>query len=68
MSFKTLSKKYISKHQYFTARQDAYETPTGKIVDPYFVVELPESVLAVAITNEKQVLLIEQYRHPIQQE
>lgn len=67
MPFKTLSKKYISNHQYFTARQDAYETPTGKIVDPYFVVELPECVVAVAITDEKKVLLIEQYRHPIQQ-
>ncbi len=67
MPFKTLSKKYISNHQYFTARQDAYETPTGKIVDPYFVVELPECVVAVAITADKKVLLIEQYRHPIQQ-
>jgi len=67
MQFKTLSKKYISNHQYFTARQDSYETPTGKIVDPYFVVELPECVVAVAITAENKVLLIEQYRHPIQQ-
>ena len=67
MQFKTLSKKYISNHQYFTARQDAYQTPTGKIVDPYFVVELPECVVAVAITAENKVLLIEQYRHPIQQ-
>ena len=68
MLFKTLSKKYINSHPYFTAREDIYETPTGKIVDPYFVVELPECVLAVAITKEKQVLLIEQYRHPIQQQ
>ena len=68
MLFKTLSKKYINNHPYFTARKDIYETPTGKIVDPYFVVELPECVLAVAITKEKQVLLIEQYRHPIQKQ
>ena len=68
MLFKTLSKKYINNHPYFTARKDAYETPTGKIVDPYFLVELPECVLAVAITKEKQVLLIEQYRHPIQEQ
>ena len=66
--FKTLSKKYISNHPYFTARQDSYETSTGKIVDPYFVVELPECVLALAITKENEVLLIEQYRHPIQQQ
>lgn len=68
MQFKTLSKKYINNHPYFTARQDSYETPTGKIVDPYFVVELPESVLAIAITKEGKVVLVEQYRHPIQQQ
>ena len=68
MLFKTLSKKYINSHPYFTARQDAYETPTGKIVDPYFVVELPECVLALAITKENEVLLIEQYRHAIQEQ
>lgn len=65
--FKTLSKDYISRHQYFTARQDGYETPTGKIVDPYFVVELPVSVCALAITEDNEVILVEQYRHPINQ-
>jgi ADP-ribose pyrophosphatase len=65
--FKILSQEYINKHQYFTARKDAYETPTGKVVDPYFVVELPTSVCAVAITEEDQVILVEQYRHPIRQ-
>lgn len=65
--FKTLSKEYINKHQYFTARKDGYETPTGKIVDPYFVVELPVSVCAVAITGNNEVIMVEQYRHPIGQ-
>ena len=66
-SSKTISKEYISKHHYFTARKDAYETPTGKIVDPYFVVELPVSACALAITAENEVLMVEQYRHPIGQ-
>ena len=68
MSFTILSTEYISNHQYFTARKDSYETPTGKIVDPYFVVELPECVLALAITKTNEVLLIEQYRHAIQEQ
>ena len=65
--FKTLSKDYINRHQYFTARKDGYETPTGKIVDPYFVVDLPVSVCALAITEDNEVILVEQYRHPINQ-
>ena len=65
MSFKTLSTEYINKHQYFTARKDSYQTADGKIVDPYFVVELPTSVAAMAITEEGQVILIKQYRYPL---
>ncbi len=67
MSFKILSKEYISNHKYFTARKDKYETPTGKIVDPYFVVEMPDCAVAVAITAEGKFIFIEQYRHPINQ-
>jgi len=63
--YKTFAKEYINKHQYFTARKDGYQTPEGKIVDPYFVVELPVSVCAVAITQNNEVVLVEQYRHPI---
>jgi ADP-ribose pyrophosphatase len=65
--FKTTIKKYISKHKYFTAREDAYQTTSGKIVDPYFVVELPDSACATAITEDGNIILVEQYRHPIAQ-
>ncbi len=37
----------------------------GTIVDPYFVVELPESVCAMAVTENNEVILVKQYRHPI---
>ncbi len=67
MPFKTLSQKYLNKHVYFTARKDIYETDTGKIVDPYFVVEMPDCVVAMAITTEGEIIFIEQYRHPIGQ-
>jgi ADP-ribose pyrophosphatase len=64
-SFKTFSSEYFSRHPFFTARKDGYQTPDGKIVDPYFVVELPVSVCAMAITEKNEVILVEQYRHPI---
>lgn len=67
MEPKTLSQEYINKHTYFTARKDSYVTAAGKIVDPYYVVELPVSVCAVAITEKNEIVLVEQYRHPIQE-
>ncbi|MEO8770533.1 MAG: NUDIX hydrolase [Ferruginibacter sp.] len=63
--FKTLSSEYINKHHYFTARKDSYQTNTGKIVDPYFVVELPTGAAAMAITENNEVILVKQYRHPV---
>ncbi len=65
MNWKILATKYISQHVYFTARQDRCERPDGVIVDPYFVVEMPESVCAMAITENNEVILARQYRHPI---
>ena len=67
MNWKKLSSEYLSKHIYFTARKDVCEMPGGKIVDPYFVVELPETVCAMAITEANEVILVKQYRHPIEE-
>ena len=63
--FKTLTSDYLNKHQYFTARKDSYRTPAGKIVDPYYVVELPTCVCAMALTEEREVILVSQYRYPV---
>jgi ADP-ribose pyrophosphatase len=65
MKWKTLSSRYISNHIYFTAREDRCIREDGTIIDPYFVVELPVSATALAITEEGKVLLIKQYRYPI---
>ena len=65
MSSKILSSEYISQHQYFTARKDSYQTAGGKIVEPYFVVELPTSAAAMAITEDNEVIMVKQYRHPL---
>ncbi len=66
MNWKKLSSEYLSEHPYFTARRDKCEMPDGKIVDAYYVVELPDSVCALAITEEGNVLMAKQYRHPIE--
>ena len=67
MNWKKLSSTYLSHHIYFTAREDKCQMPDGRIVDPYFVVELPSCVCAVAITNDDRVILVKQYRHPIEE-
>jgi ADP-ribose pyrophosphatase len=67
MKWKTLSSQYISHHIYFTARQDRCIRDDGVIIDPYFVVELPTTATALAVTADGKIILVKQYRHPIQE-
>jgi len=68
MKWKVLSSEYIMKYKYFTARKDVCEMPDGAIVPAYYVVELPTTVCAMAITEDGQVILVKQYRHPVAEE
>ena len=67
MKWETISSEYLVNHQYFTARKDKCVAPNGKIIEEYFVVELPTTVCAVPITEDGKVLMIKQYRHPVQE-
>lgn len=67
MKWNVLSSEYLSEHPYFTARKDKCETPEGEIIQEYFVVELPMSVCAVALAESGEVLMVKQYRHPIEE-
>ena len=67
MNWKKISSQYLSDHIYFKARRAVCERPDGHIVDPYFVVELPPCVCAVALTERNEVILVKQYRHPIEE-
>lgn len=65
MIWETLSSKYLERHKYFVARKDVCRTHDGRIIDPYYVVELPRTATALALTEEGKVVLVRQYRHPI---
>ncbi|MEO6723395.1 MAG: NUDIX hydrolase [Ferruginibacter sp.] len=67
MNWKKLSSEYITRYPYFTARKDKCEMPDGKIVEAYYMVELPTTVCALAITTEGKALLVKQYRHPLEE-
>lgn len=65
MHWKTLESEYISRHPYFTARRDRCQREDGIIIDPYYVVELPTSATALPVTEDGKIVLIRQYRHPV---
>ena len=61
--WKTCSSTYIHKGPWATLRTDKCEMPDGRIVEDYYVLEYPNWVNAVAITDEGKVLMVRQYRH-----
>jgi 8-oxo-dGTP pyrophosphatase MutT (NUDIX family) len=65
MNWKILSSDYLIKTKYFTARKDICETPEGKIIPEYYVVELGATMCALGITENNEAVMVRQYRHPI---
>ncbi|MHB8208398.1 NUDIX hydrolase [Mucilaginibacter sp.] len=63
LTWKTLHSEYIHKGPWATLRTDKCEMPDGRIVDEYYVLEYPNWVNAVAITEDNKVLMVRQYRH-----
>ena len=63
LKWKRLSSYYIHKGPWATLRSDRCEMPDGRIVEDYYVLEYPNWVNAVAITEDGKILMVQQYRH-----
>lgn len=61
--WKTLSTRDILRDRWMKLRADRVEIAPGRVLDPYYVVEEPEWVHAVALNAERHVLLVRQYRY-----
>ena len=63
LKWKVLSSSYIHKGPWATLRTDKCEMPDGHIVEDYYVLEYPNWVNAVALTEDNKILMVHQYRH-----
>ena len=63
MKWKTLESKIGFSDKWLTYRIDTCQMPNGKIVAPYYVLEYPDWAAALALTEDKEVILVRQYRH-----
>lgn len=66
MNWKILSSEYLTNKNFFRARKDVCETPEGKIIQEYYVVELDPTLCALAVTDDERAVMIKQYRHPVE--
>lgn len=61
-----LKSEHIIKDKWISLRADTCKMPNGRIVTPYYVYEYPTWVNVVAVTKQKEVVLVQQYRHGCQ--
>ena len=61
----TLESETLIERWWMTLRQDRIRLPTGKVLDEYHVVEYPDWACVLALTDEGQAVLVEQYRYGI---
>ena len=63
--WKKIASKKVFEDRWFKARADACQFPDGRIINPYYVVELPNWANAVVVTPNNEIVLVKQYRYPV---
>lgn len=58
-----MNSEHLVKDRWISLRADTCKMPNGKIITPYYILEYPNWVNVVAITKQKEVVLVQQYRH-----
>ncbi len=58
-----ISSQHVLRDRWISVRADTCRMPGGQLISPYYVLEYPDFVHAVAITKDEQIVLERQYRH-----
>jgi 8-oxo-dGTP pyrophosphatase MutT (NUDIX family) len=61
-----LGSERLLTNRYFSLRSDRLRLPDGGIKDPYYVLERPDAAIIVPITAGGEVVLVRQYRPPLE--
>ncbi len=65
MNWKLLESKDVYRNRWLKVRSDMCELPDGRIMEPYFVIEVPDWTNMVIITKDENIVLVKQYRHAL---
>ncbi|MBL8148135.1 MAG: NUDIX hydrolase [Anaerolineae bacterium] len=64
-AWRVLASTPVLVNRWLNLRRDACERPDGGLVDEYYVLSEPDVACVVALTGDRQCLLVEQYKHGI---
>lgn len=63
--WKTLKSEYLIRRPWLTARRDAVQLPNGEVNDEFYVLEYPDWINVIAITEEGHFVFVRQYRYAL---
>lgn len=63
LDWEKISSKYLVRAPWATLRVDSCRMPDGTMIPDYYVLEYPDWVNVIALTEDNQVILVRQYRH-----
>lgn len=66
MKWKILHSDYLIRNQWLTVRKDYVRQPSGCELEDFYVMEYPDWVNVIAITEDGKFIIEEQYRHGLQ--
>ncbi len=62
-AWEVLETEYLVRRPWLTARRDKVKLPDGRVNDEYYVLEYPDWVNVIAMTEDGQMVMERQYRH-----
>ena len=63
--WQTVSQEYVVNSPFIKLRKDVIITDEQYVIDDYYICEFPNWVNVVAITPQNEVILVREYRYPI---
>jgi 8-oxo-dGTP pyrophosphatase MutT (NUDIX family) len=63
--WRTLDSKIVFDTGWFKVRQETCETHSGRVIDDYFIIQSDDVALIFALTPDRQVVLVRQYKQGI---
>lgn len=67
MKWKVLESEYLFQNKpWLTVRKDVCELPNGKVMPAYYVLEYPTWSTVFAVTKDRRVVMVKQYRHGLE--
>lgn len=68
MPWKIIKQEYLEKNNWVSLRRDQCITEKGVNIKDYYVMELSDVASIVAITKDKKIILVKEYKHGVKKE